>query len=71
MAGPSVYRDDKVAITYDQSGFAVQSLEAQPCTDPVECAKVNGAAVAPAASTIVARPAVADETCTDPVECAK
>ncbi|MGO4700255.1 hypothetical protein [Dyella sp. 2RAB6] len=70
VAGAPVYTDERVSISNDGSGFTVQSLEAQPCSDPIECAKINSAAPAsPPAATL--RTMSAQDTCTDPIECAK
>lgn len=69
VGGAPVYSDERVTITKDDVGFSVQSLEAQPCSDPVECAKIN-AAPAPAAA-VMSRTMTAQDTCSDPVECAK
>jgi len=70
VSGAPIYSDERVSINQDASGFTVQSLEAEPCTDPVECAKVNNAVVVPAPPSS-ARTMTAQDTCSDPVECAK
>lgn len=70
VAGAPVYTDERVSISSDDAGFTVQSLEAQPCSDPIECAKINSAApVAKPAATL--RAMSAQDTCSDPIECAK
>ena len=70
VAGAPVYSDERVTISNDDTGFTVQSLEAQPCSDPIECAKVNNVAP-PAAPAATLRTMSAQDTCTDPIECAK
>jgi len=70
VGGTPVYTDERVKINLDAGGFTVQSLEAQPCSDPVECAKITNTTVMPAPAS-TSRTMSAQDTCSDPVECAK